>query len=63
MSEGEKKASKSNEKQFPFTVFAEDMSDEWSKDAVKTARDAFALTIATGDVHATIGKLVEETVL
>ena len=39
------KASKGGNKEFPAQTFAEDMSDEWSRDAIKAARDAFALTI------------------
>lgn len=35
-------------------VFAEDIDEEWSKDAIKTAREGFALAIASGDVHAAI---------
>ncbi len=40
-----KKSNKKGDKEFPSQTFAEDMSDEWSKDAIKAARDAFALTI------------------
>ena len=55
MSEDNKKSGgKGGDKVAPYQIFAEDMSDEWSKDAIKVARDAFALTIASGDVHATI---------
>lgn len=36
-------------KSYPAQIFAEDMSDEWSKNAVKHAKDAFALTIASGN--------------
>jgi hypothetical protein len=32
------KGKKSNEKVHPAQIFAEDMSEEWSKDAVKAAR-------------------------
>jgi len=39
------KGGKGGSKEFPAQTFAEDMSDEWSKDAIKAARDAFALTI------------------
>lgn len=35
---------KSKDKVLPPVIFAEDMSEEWSKDAVKAAREAFALT-------------------
>ncbi len=42
------KASGKAEKVYPPQIFAEDMSEEWSKDAVKAARDAFALTISSG---------------
>mmetsp|Transcript_23326 Transcript_23326/g.38875 ORF Transcript_23326/g.38875 Transcript_23326/m.38875 type:complete len:113 (-) Transcript_23326:245-583(-) len=48
------------EKAIPAQVFAEDMSEEWSKDAVKAARDAFALTIASGDVHSTIADFIRK---
>jgi hypothetical protein len=48
------------ERVHPAQIFAEDMTDEWSKDAVKAARDAFALTIATGDVHATIADFIRK---
>lgn len=51
---------KDKEKVYPHTIFAEDMSDEWSKDAVKAARDAFALTVASGDVHATIADFIRK---
>lgn len=54
------KGAKSTEKVYPAQIFAEDMSDEWSKDAVKAARDAFALTVATGDVHATIADFIRK---
>jgi dynein light chain LC8-type len=53
-----KATSKNAEKQHPAQIFAEDMSEEWSKDAVKAARDAFALTIAAGDVHSTIADFI-----
>ena len=43
-----KNTNKNAEKVHPASVFAEDMSEEWSKDAIKAARDAFALTIASG---------------
>lgn len=51
--EGEGKV-KGKDKVLPPVIFAEDMSEDWSKDAIKAAREAFALTIATGDVHSTI---------
>ena len=54
------KGAKGGDKVFPLTIFAEDMSDEWSKDAVKAARDAFALTVASGDVHATIADFIRK---
>jgi dynein light chain LC8-type len=34
-------------------VYADDMNEDWAKDAVRTAREAFALTIASGDVNST----------
>lgn len=43
-----KAAGKASEKVYPAQVFAEDMTEEWSKDAVKAARDAFALSISSG---------------
>jgi dynein light chain LC8-type len=55
-----KKNSKKETKEFPATTFAEDMSNEWSEDAIKAARDAFALTIASGDVHATIADFIRK---
>lgn len=55
-----KAASKAAEKVHPAQVFAEDMSEEWSKDAIKAARDAFALTIAAGDVHSTIADFIRK---
>ena len=54
------KANKNAEKVHPAQIFAEDMSEEWSKDAVKAARDAFALTIAAGDVHSTIADFIRK---
>lgn len=48
------------EKVHPAQIFAEDMTDEWSRDAIKAARDAFALTIASGDVHATIADSIRK---
>jgi hypothetical protein len=51
---------KGGDKISPAQVFAEDMSEEWSKDAVKAARDAFALTIASGDVHSTIADFIRK---
>ena len=51
---------KAAEKVHPAQIFAEDMSEEWSKDAIKAARDAFALTIASGDVHATIADFIRK---
>ena len=48
------------DKQQPTTIFAEDMSEEWSKDAIKAAREAFALTIASGDVHSTIADFIRK---
>jgi hypothetical protein len=56
--EGEKK--RKNDKVQPATIFAEDMSEEWSQDAVMAAREAFALTIASGDVHATIADFIRK---
>lgn len=41
-------------------VFAEDMSEEWSRDAQKIARDAFAMTISSGDAHATIADFIRK---
>ena len=55
-----KKAAGKGDKVFPHQIFAEDMSEEWSKDAIKVARDAFALTIASGDVHATIADFIRK---
>jgi dynein light chain LC8-type len=54
------KNAKNAEKINPAQIFAEDMSEEWSKDAVKAARDAFALTIAQGDVHSTIADFIRK---
>ncbi len=36
------------------------MSEDWSKDAVKAARDAFALSISSGDVHASIADFIRK---
>ena len=62
--EPERKATKPKgkaaEKVYPPQIFAEDMSEEWSKDAIKAAREAFALTIASGDVHATIADFIRK---
>eukprot|EP00602_Paraphysomonas_sp_CaronLab_P002573 CAMPEP_0185019026 /NCGR_PEP_ID=MMETSP1103-20130426/1654_1 /TAXON_ID=36769 /ORGANISM="Paraphysomonas bandaiensis, Strain Caron Lab Isolate" /LENGTH=75 /DNA_ID=CAMNT_0027549103 /DNA_START=51 /DNA_END=275 /DNA_ORIENTATION=+ len=55
-----KGAGKNTEKVHPYQIFAEDMTDEWSRDAIKAARDAFALTIAAGDVHATIADFIRK---
>jgi hypothetical protein len=49
-----KAASKGDKIHAP-TIYAEDMSEDWSKDAIKAARDAFALTTFIGeDVHSAI---------
>eukprot|EP01041_Mallomonas_annulata_P000308 gene308-561_t len=55
-----KASNKTTERVHPATIFAEDMTDDWSRDAVKAARDAFALTIASGDVHATIADFIRK---
>ena len=55
-----KGTNKNAEKVHPAQVFAEVMSEEWSKDAVRAARDAFALTIASGDVHSTIADFIRK---
>ncbi len=41
-------------------VFAEDMTEEWAKDAKQIARDAFAMTITTGDAHSTIADYIRK---
>jgi len=51
---------KAAEKVHPAQVFAEDMSEEWSKDAIDAARKAFAAAISSGDVHATIADLIRK---
>ena len=60
--EGEKKPKKGKQadKVYPAQIFAEDMSEEWSKDAIKVARDAFGLSIASGDVHSTIADFIRK---
>lgn len=35
-------------------VYAEDLQEEWARDAQKAARDAFAMTITSGNTHAAI---------
>jgi len=55
-----KATGKNAEKVHPAQIYAEDMSEEWSKDAVKAARDAFALTVASGDVHSTIADFIRK---
>mmetsp|Transcript_11566 Transcript_11566/g.11584 ORF Transcript_11566/g.11584 Transcript_11566/m.11584 type:complete len:113 (+) Transcript_11566:130-468(+) len=55
-----KATNKAAEKVHPATIYAEDMTDDWSRDAVKAARDAFALTIASGDVHAQIADFIRK---
>ena len=54
------KAGGKNVEKVYLQVFAEDMSEEWSKDAQKAARDAFALTISSGDVHSTIADFIRK---
>jgi dynein light chain LC8-type len=54
------KGNKGGDKQTQAMILAEDMSEEWSKDAVKAAREAFALTIASGDVHSTIADFIRK---
>jgi hypothetical protein len=54
------KAGAKGQEKTHLSIFAEDMSEEWSKDAVKVAREAFALTITTGDVHATIADFIRK---
>jgi hypothetical protein len=44
-------------KEYPAIVFAEDMTDEMSKDAVKIARDAYLLA---GDVNSSIADLIRK---
>jgi dynein light chain LC8-type len=51
---------KATEKVIPAQVFAEDMTEEWNRDAIKAARDAFSMTIAAGDVHATIADFIRK---
>lgn len=51
---------KSNGKEFPSQIFVEDLNEDMSKEAVKVARDAFALTITSGDVHATIADFIRK---
>jgi hypothetical protein len=51
---------KTTEKVHPATIYAEDMSEEWSKDAVKAAREGFAQTNPSGDVHATIADFIRK---
>jgi len=60
MSEDNKKSKGKSAGEVPAQIYAEDMSDEWSKDAVKVARDAFALTITSGDVHAIIADFIRK---
>lgn len=48
------------EKVHPAVIYAEDMTEDWSKDAVKAARDAFAQTIPGADVHAAIADLIRK---
>ena len=57
---GKFKSANKNAEKVHLQVFAEDMSEEWSKDAQKAARDAFALTIASGDVHSTIADFIRK---
>eukprot|EP00606_Chrysophyceae_sp_TOSAG23-5_P001256 GSChrysophyteH2.ASY1.ANO1.939.1 assembled CDS len=58
--ESKKAAGKSKVEKMQPQVFAEDMSEEWSKDAITAARAAFALTISSGDVHATIADFIRK---
>jgi dynein light chain LC8-type len=55
-----KGAGKPAEKVHPPQIFAEDMTEDWSKDAIKAARDAFAQTIPGADVHAAIADLIRK---
>jgi dynein light chain LC8-type len=48
------------EKVQPHVIYADDMSEEWSRDAIAAARAAFALTISSGDVHATIADFIRK---
>jgi hypothetical protein len=57
---GKFKSGGKNQEKVYLQVFAEDMSEEWSKDAQKAARDAFALTISSGDVHSTIADFIRK---
>ena len=58
--EPKKNTSKGKGEKVQHQVFAEDMSEEWSKDAITAARAAFALTISSGDVHATIADFIRK---
>ena len=90
MAEEKKQAKGTASKEFPPQIFAEDMAEDWSKDAVKIARyvefvstlfpyffpfflpttpglilsfihrEAFALTITSGDVHASIADFIRK---
>lgn len=41
-------------------IFAEDMSEDLSKEAIQTAREGFALTFSSGDVHSTIADYIRK---
>ena len=54
-----KKGDKKN-KEFPAAILAEDMNEDQSKEAIQVARDAFALTITSGDVHSQIADFIRK---
>ena len=52
MADAEKKtASKANTKEFPAQIFAEDMAEDWSKDAVKIARYCWSCVVLGSSLH------------
>lgn len=47
-------------KEFPAQIFVDVLSEDMSREAVKVARDAFALTITSGDVHASMADFIRK---
>lgn len=55
-----KEKPKPNGKEFPTQIFVGDMNEDTSKEAIKIARDAFALTITSGNVHGSIADFIRK---
>ena len=55
-----KEKPKSNGKEFPSQIFVEDMNENMSREAIQIARDAFSLTITSGNVHSSMADFIRK---